>query len=43
MADPEIFIIKGGAIVLLVLVVCRLVWQEFNDLRKEVRRKVRQR
>jgi len=39
MADPEALIVKGGVLILAVLSVIRLVWQDFNNLMNDVRRK----
>jgi hypothetical protein len=43
MPDPEALIVKGGVLVLAALSVIRLVWQEFNNLMNDFRRKRRQR
>ena len=39
MLDPETFIVKGGILALAALSVIRLVWQDFNNLRNDFRRK----
>ncbi len=39
MADPEALIVKGGVLILAALSVIRLVWQDFNNLMNDVRRK----
>jgi len=41
MFDPDSVIVKGGAYALLALSVIRLVYQEFNNLRNDFRRKRR--
>lgn len=43
MLDPEAFIVKGGILALAALSVIRLVWQDFNNLRDDLRRKPRRR
>jgi hypothetical protein len=39
MLDPEAFIVKGGVLALATLSVIRLVWQDFNNLMNDLRRK----
>jgi hypothetical protein len=39
MLDPEAFIVKGGVLALAALSVIRLVWQDFNNLMNDFRRK----
>ena len=41
--DPEVLIVKGGVLALAVLSVIRLVWQDFNNLMSDFRRKRRHR
>jgi hypothetical protein len=43
MLDPELLIVKGGLLVLATLSVVRLVWQDFNNLRGDFRRKGKRR
>jgi len=39
MLEPEALIVKGGILALATLSVVRLVWQEFNNLVNDFRRK----
>lgn len=39
MVDPEAFVVKGGVVALLVLGIIRLIWQDLNSLRDDIRRK----
>jgi hypothetical protein len=39
MLDPEALIVKGGVLVVATLSVIRLVWQDFNNLMNDFRRK----
>ncbi|MGH9710182.1 MAG: hypothetical protein ACRD37_06520 [Candidatus Acidiferrales bacterium] len=39
MPDPETLIVKGGILALAALSVFRLVWQDFNNLMDDFRRK----
>jgi hypothetical protein len=39
MVDPEAFIVKGGVLTLAAMAVIRIVWQDFNKLRNDFRRK----
>jgi len=39
MLDPEALIVKGGILALAALSVIRLVWQDFNNLRDDLRRR----
>jgi hypothetical protein len=43
MLDPEALIVKGGVLTLAALSVIRLVWQDFNNLMNDFRRKRRYR
>jgi hypothetical protein len=39
MLDPEGLIVKGGVLILAAMAVIRIVWQDFNRLRNDFRRK----
>jgi hypothetical protein len=39
MPDLEAVVVKGGVLALAVLSVIRLVWQDFNNLRNDFRRR----
>jgi hypothetical protein len=43
MPDLEAFIVKGGVLALAALSVVRLIWQDFNNLLNDFRRKRRHR
>lgn len=43
MLDPEALVVKGGILALATLSVIRLVWQDFNNLRNDLRRKGKRR
>lgn len=43
MVDAEAIIVKGGVLALAALSVIRLVWQDFNNLMNDFRRKRRHR
>jgi hypothetical protein len=39
MLDPEALIVKGGVLTLAAMSVIRIVWQDFNKLMSDFRRK----
>jgi hypothetical protein len=43
MLDLEVLIVKSGVLVLATLSIVRLVWQDFNNLRGDFRRKRKRR
>jgi hypothetical protein len=43
MPDLEALIVKGGVLILAALSVIRIVWQDFNNLMNDFRRKRRHR
>lgn len=43
MLDLELLIVKGGVLALATLSIIRLVWQDFNNLRGDFRRKGKRR
>ena len=43
MPDPEALVVKGGVVILAALSIARFIWQDFNKLMNDVRRKRRPR
>jgi len=43
MLDPEALVLKGGVLALALLSVVRLVWQDFNNLVDDFRRRRKRR